>query len=238
MKITQHGKNLWQLTQFWAFNSYLVREEDGLTVVDTNMAGNGKAILQAAQAIGLPVTRITLTHAHGDHAGSLDELRQVLPTVEVALTPRTVAFLKGQLELQVNEPQAKLRGSFVKRTTQATRCLQPGDKVGSLRLLAAAGHTPDHIAFFDERDGTLIAGDAFQTQAGIAVAGVTRWLFPFPALATWHLPTALETAIALRALKPARLAVGHGRVLENPLAQMDEAIRVAEALANGQTQMA
>lgn len=238
MKITQHGNNLWQLTQLWAFNSYLVREEDGLTVVDTNMAGNGKVILRAAQTIGLPITRIALTHAHGDHAGSLDELHQLLPDAEVALTPRTAAFLKGQLELQVNEPQAKLRGSFVKRTTQATHRLQPGDKVGSLRMLAAAGHTPDHIAFFDERDGTLIAGDAFQTQAGIAVAGVTRWLFPFPALATWHLPTALETAIALRALKPARLAVGHGRVLENPLAQMDEAIRVAEALANGQTQMA
>ncbi len=238
MKITQHGKNLWQLTRLWAFNSYLVREEDGLTAVDTNMAGNGKAILQAAQAIGLPVTRITLTHAHGDHAGSLDELHKLLPDAEVALTPRTAAFLKGQLELQANEPQAKLRGSFVKRTTQATRRLQPGDKVGSLRVLAAAGHTPDHIAFFDERDGTLMAGDAFQTQAGIAVAGVTRWLFPFPAMATWHLPTALETAIALRALKPARLAVGHGQVLENPLAQMDEAIQAAEVLAHGQTQMA
>lgn len=238
MKITQHGKNLWQLTRYWAFNSYLVREEDGLTVVDTNMAGNGRAILQAAQAIGLPVTRITLTHAHGDHAGSLDELRQVLPDAEVALTPRTVAFLKGQLELHGDEPETRLRGSFVRRTTLPTRLLQPGDKVGSLRVIAAAGHTPDHIAFFDERDGTLIAGDAFQTQAGIAVAGVTRWLFPFPAMATWHLPTALKTAIALHTLKPARLAVGHGQVFENPLAQMDAAIRAAEVLAHGQTQMA
>lgn len=238
MKITQHGKNLWQLTRLWAFNSYLVREGDELTVVDTNMAGNGKAILRAAQAIGLPVTRLTLTHAHGDHAGSLDELHQLLPEAEVALTPRTAAFLQGKLELMPGEPQAKLRGGFVKCVTQPTRILQPGNKVGSLRVFAAAGHTPDHIAFYDDRDGTLIAGDAFQTQAGIAVAGVTRWLFPFPAMATWHLPTALETAIALRDLKPARLAVGHGRVIENPLAQMDEAIRAAEALANGQTQMA
>lgn len=238
MKITQHGENLWQLTRFWAFNSYLVREDDGLTVVDTNMAGNGQTILKAAQVIGLPITRITLTHAHGDHAGSLDELRQLLPDAEVALTPRTATFLQGKMDLLPNEPQAKLRGNFVRCTTQPTRLLQSGDQVGSLRVIAAAGHTPDHIAFYDERDGTLIAGDAFQTQAGIAVAGVTRWLFPFPALATWHLPTALETAITLRDLKPVRLAVGHGRVLENPLAQIDEAIRAAEVLAHGQTQMA
>ena len=83
---------------------------------------------------------------------------------------------------------------------------------------------------------TLIAGDTFQTQAGIAVAGVRRWLFPFPAMATWHLPTALESAIALRRLEPRRLAVGHGRVLNNPSSMMDKAIAEAEAKALDQTQ--
>ena len=71
MKVTQHGKNLWQITRLTAFNSFLVREDDGLTVVDTNMSGSGKDILQAAASIGLPIRRITLTHAHADHAGSL-----------------------------------------------------------------------------------------------------------------------------------------------------------------------
>ena len=48
--------------------------------------------------------------------------------------------------------------------------------------------------------------------------------FPFPGLATWDRPTALRTARALRALEPARLAPGHGRVVEDPLAAMDAAI--------------
>jgi glyoxylase-like metal-dependent hydrolase (beta-lactamase superfamily II) len=43
-------------------------------------------------------------------------------------------------------------------------------------------------------------------------------------MATWHRPTALETARALRALDPARLAPGHGRVVEAPAAAMDAAI--------------
>jgi glyoxylase-like metal-dependent hydrolase (beta-lactamase superfamily II) len=104
----------------------------------------------------------------------------------------------------------------------------PGDKVGSLRLVAAPGHSPGQVAYFDERDSTLVAGDAFQTRGGMAVSGVIRPTFPFPALATWHKPTALATARTLRDLNPSRLAVGHGQVLEAPDAALDEAIAIAE----------
>lgn len=238
MKLTQHGKNLWQVTRFAAFNNYLVREADGLTLIDTNMSGSQKAILAAAESIGLPITRITLTHAHGDHVGSLDEVAALIPEAEVAFTKRTAEFLQGNLELRPDEPRAKLRGSFMERSTKATRLLAPGDMLGSLRVIAAPGHTPDHIAFLDERDGTLIAGDAFQTAAGTAVSGMIRWLFPFPAMATWHLPTALKTAVTLRNLNPTRLAVGHGHVLENPVSQMEQAIQEAEAKVHAQTKMA
>jgi glyoxylase-like metal-dependent hydrolase (beta-lactamase superfamily II) len=43
-------------------------------------------------------------------------------------------------------------------------------------------------------------------------------------MATWHRPTALETARSLRALEPARLAPGHGKVVDAPAAAMDAAI--------------
>ncbi len=36
---------------------------------------------------------------------------------------------------------------------------------------------------------------------------------------------AVESARALRAHEPSRLATGHGRVVEQPLAAMDEALR-------------
>ena len=229
MKVTQHGHNLWKLTRFFVMNYYLVREDDGLTIIDNGLSGGAEGILKAAAAIGQPITRITLTHAHGDHVGSLDELRALLPEAEVAFSARTAAFLQGDLSLLADEPQAQLRGSFVTRQTQPNRILQPGDYLGSLRVVAAPGHAPDQIAFLDGRDGTLIAGDAFQTQGGIAVSGIMRWRFPLPAMATWHLPTALETARTLRQLSPTRLAVGHGGVLEAPLNQMDQAIAEAAA---------
>lgn len=92
--------------------------------------------------------------------------------------------------------------------------------------------------FLDLRDHTLIAGDAFQVLGGVAVAGTLKPLFPLPALATWHKPTALQSAQVLRALEPSRLAVGHGRVLVEPLAEMDRAIAALSQELKGQNRHA
>lgn len=230
MRTTHHGHYLVQLTRFprlFPINCYLVREEDGFTLVDTGMASSAKSILAAARDLGQPIQRIVLTHAHSDHVGSLDALHQQLPDADVLISARDARFLAGDMTLDSSEPQAKLRGGYQTVTTRPTRLLFDGDRVGSLRVVSAPGHTPGQIALFDNRDGTLIAGDALQTRAGVAVAGTVRWRFPFPALATWHSATALASAQRLRALMPTRLAVGHGEVIEQPLAAMDQAIAVA-----------
>jgi glyoxylase-like metal-dependent hydrolase (beta-lactamase superfamily II) len=235
MKTTSHGQYLVQLTRLGAINCYFVREEDGLTLIDTGMAGSAPAILAAARELGAPIVRVALTHAHGDHVGSLDALRAALPAAQIAITARDARFLAGERSLDPDEPQAKLRGSYQTCTTRPTVLLADGDRFGSLEVVAAPGHTPGHAAFLDLRDRTLIAGDAFQTLGGVAVAGTFQLLFPLPAIATWHKPTALQSARRLRALDPARLAAGHGRVLAAPLAAMDQAIDVA-ARSLGETQ--
>jgi len=232
MRLTRHGEHLIQLTRFpllFPINTYLVSEPDGFTLIDTGMSGFGKRIMAATRELGLPITRIALTHAHGDHAGALDELHALLPEAEILVGARDARFLAGDMSLDPNEPQDKLRGSYVTARVRPTRLVEPGDRVGSLEVIAAPGHTPGQIACFDTRDRTLIAGDVFQTRAGLAVSGKLRPLFPFPAIATWHKQTALATARALRALEPSRLAVGHGEVIEAPGAAMDRAI--AEAVA-------
>jgi glyoxylase-like metal-dependent hydrolase (beta-lactamase superfamily II) len=233
MRISAHGDYLVRLTRFTAFNCYLVRQEDGLALIDTGLGGSAAGILKAAQPIGEPIVRILLTHAHADHVGSLDALTQALPGVEVLIGAREARLLAGDMSLNADEPQTPPRGGFPRVNTQPTRTLQAGERIGSLEVIAAPGHTPGHIAFLDTRDGTLIAGDAFYSWGGLAVSGKLTLLFPFPALATWHKPTALSTARALRALEPARLALGHGPVIERPLTQMDQAIATA-ARAFGQ----
>lgn len=213
-----------RISRLGAVNCYLVTEDDGLTLVDTMIPRSAKVIRAAADRLGDRIARIALTHAHGDHVGSVDELAESLPGVELLISERDARLLDKDKTLDPGEPKDKLRGGFPGTKTRPTRTLQPGDRVGSLEVVAAPGHTPGQVAFLDVRDRTLICGDAYSTLGGVYTTAKVNPRFPLPTMATWHRPTALETARALRALDPARLAPGHGRIVEHPGAAMDAAI--------------
>jgi glyoxylase-like metal-dependent hydrolase (beta-lactamase superfamily II) len=216
--------DLIRIRRFGIVNAFLVREDDGLTLVDTTLPRSAKPILAAAARAGAPIVRIALTHAHGDHIGSLDALAAALPGAEVVISARDARLLEKDMSLDPGEPQDKLRGSYPGARTRPTRTLQPGDRVGSLEVVAAPGHTPGHVAFLDTRDRTLLCGDAFSTLGGVETSARPNPRFPLPGMATWHRPTALESARRLVELQPARLAPGHGQVVESPVGAMQAAI--------------
>jgi glyoxylase-like metal-dependent hydrolase (beta-lactamase superfamily II) len=216
--------NLNRIRRLGLVNAFLVAEDDGLTLIDTGLPRSEKAILKAARRLGAPIRRIVLTHAHADHTGSLDALAVALPGVEILIGERDARLLAGDTSLDPAEPQDAVRGSFADIRTRPTGALVPGERVGSLEVVAAPGHTPGQVALLDTRDRTLYCADAFSSLGGVATSAKLNPRFPLPAFATWHKPTALATAKALRALDPARLAPGHGPVVERPGAAMDRAI--------------
>jgi glyoxylase-like metal-dependent hydrolase (beta-lactamase superfamily II) len=218
-----------QISRFGLMNAYLVEEDDGLTLVDT-MMGASKKILAAAEALGKPIVRIALTHAHGDHIGSLDDLKAALPDAEVSISPRDAKLLAKDLTQSPEEAaMGKFRGDLRGAKTTPDRLLEPGDRVGSLEVVAAPGHTPGHIAFLDTRDRALICGDAYATVGAVATTAKPDWRFPATGFGTWNRPLSLETARALRALEPTALAPGHGKIVTDPVAAMDRAIAKSAA---------
>jgi glyoxylase-like metal-dependent hydrolase (beta-lactamase superfamily II) len=207
-------------------NCYLVREDDGLTLVDCLWPGSTPTILAAASRAGGTIRRIALTHAHHDHTGALEALRRALPESELLVGARESRLLKGDRDHLPGEPRGKLgKAVYRARDVEIDTRLEIGDRVGSLEVVDAKGHTPGQIGFLDTRDRTLICGDAYLTVGKPFVCNERVVRFPVPALfGLWHGPTAVESARSLRALEPARLASGHGRVVERPVASMDEAL--------------
>jgi glyoxylase-like metal-dependent hydrolase (beta-lactamase superfamily II) len=215
-------------------NCYLVEEEDGLTLIDAALPYSMKGILKAAAAIGKPITKIILTHAHEDHVGALDKIKEALPDVPVYISVRDNRIMHGDTSLEEHEHQTPIKGGVPKKLkTRANILLKEGDLIGSLAAIETPGHTPGSMSFIDTRSKALIAGDAYQTRGGIAVAGdIVTW-FPFPAFGTWSKETSLASAKKLVSYQPKLLAVGHGEMLENPVREMEQAINRLEQKLKG-----
>ncbi|PQZ56607.1 MULTISPECIES: MBL fold metallo-hydrolase [Bacillus] len=217
------------LPRLCPINCYFVEEETGLTLIDAALPFCAKKILESARKIGKPITNIVITHAHDDHVGALDAIKQELPNVSVYISERDARLLEGDLSLQKGERNTPIKvGVSRKIQTTPDFLLQEGDRIGSLVAIETPGHTPGSMAFLDTRNDALIVGDAFQTRGGVAVAGQLKWLFPFPVFGTWDANMALTSAQKLLEYKPTILATGHGKMIKDPLLHMQRAIEEAE----------
>jgi glyoxylase-like metal-dependent hydrolase (beta-lactamase superfamily II) len=220
MSTTQINPSLIQVNRFRFVNAFLVREDDGFTLVDTTIGGGADELIGAARSAGGEIKRIALTHGHGDHVGSLDALKQKLgASVEVSMPDLDARIHAGEKVVDGKPP-----GMWPKITTIPDVRLTGGERIGSLEVIPTPGHTPGHVSFLDTRDRTIIVGDTLTSIGGLAVSSHVYWKFPLAAFATWDKGKDVDSAKSIRSLDPTLLVVGHGGPVRAPSADLDKAI--------------
>ena len=171
---------------------------DGLVLVDTGVPGSEDAILASLESLGRErreLRHILITHADGDHVGSLP-----------ALVEATGAEVSAQsLEAEVIEGKRPARsGQVVEKPVSVDRIVAEGDVLslgGGIRVVETFGHTAGHISYVLSDERVLLAGDALNNLEGLAGSMPQYTLDP---------DRAREAVRKLAALEPDTICFGHG----------------------------
>jgi glyoxylase-like metal-dependent hydrolase (beta-lactamase superfamily II) len=173
---------------------------------------HARAVLDAAESLG-GVAGIVLTHRHFDHAGAV---RLLLEEVDVEV----LAGPHGSPEGRFGEPDAE--------DLPPTGIVRQGDHAGPFDVIETPGHAADHISLITR--GELFSGDTVLGEGSVFIPPGGGSLGRY-----------LESLRRLRTLDARVLYPGHGPVVPNPAAKIDEYIahrldrerRLVEALERG-----
>jgi glyoxylase-like metal-dependent hydrolase (beta-lactamase superfamily II) len=148
-------------------NAYLVKRDDGITIVDTGLPRNAGKIIDYVQSIGCrpsDVKTIILTHPDVDHAGSVARLKEQT-NAKVAIHEADAPILSGEKErakglsgLFLRAIGAVLRFSRMK----ADVLLKEADIIDGLTVIHTPGHSDGSICLYLP-SRALFVGDALFT---------------------------------------------------------------------------
>ena len=179
----------WERVNLGFVSAYILVRGGEAAIVDTGVEGSAEDIERSLVGVGLTygdVGHLILTHHHGDHVGSADQV----------LTFATEATGYAGAE---DIP----RISAMPRPLTA---VADGDEVFGLQIVTTPGHTAGSISVLDPVGGLLVAGDALGTNGGRPALPGAQF--------TEDMDIAKQSVVKLGRLEFETLLVGHGEPIE------------------------
>lgn len=143
-------------------NAGAVIDDDGITVIDTLMVrSQWVPFATAVHALGHPVRRIVLTHAHIDHVGG----SAAFPNAGVYGSSQTSALLDGEMPIDAYKSfMPSFRDDFDDLAELGTRPVthlvtDAAQLTGRCEVLPATGHTEGDLMVMVADADVIFAGD-------------------------------------------------------------------------------
>lgn len=196
-------------------NLYLIGEDD-LTLIDAGFIGEPTLSLIMEEIRDRRLERILVTHGHRDHIGSAAAIREATGC-EILCHTLDFPLVEGRY------------GGLA-----PDRAFQEGDmfKTGrfELEVIETPGHSPGHVCFWIAGQGILISGD-------LVVGSGTTLVGP----PDGNMKAYMNSLEKVRGMKPSLILPGHGPVVEDPAAKIEELIEhrllreitIAKTLSSG-----
>uniref|UniRef100_UPI0020BD7828 MBL fold metallo-hydrolase n=1 Tax=Lysinibacillus sp. D4B1_S16 TaxID=2941231 RepID=UPI0020BD7828 len=102
------------MPRIFPVNCYFVEEQHKLTLIDAALPYSAKSIMDLAKTVGKPTTKIIITHAHNDHIGALDTIKEEIPDCQVYISSRDALLLEGNKTLLPHEKSVPIKGGLPK----------------------------------------------------------------------------------------------------------------------------
>ncbi len=202
---------------------YLLETSDGLALNDCGPSVCVASLEEGLGRFGVALSdirQLLLTHIHLDHAGAAGILARRNPSLQVHVSEIGSAHLVDPSRLErsarrlYGEAFDELWGEVAPVPEEQVRILE--HKLLGLEAFPTPGHASHHACYLAP-DGTLYAGDA----AGVRIQP-DEYVSPPTPPPDFELETWLRTIDEIERREPARLALIHFGVVDDPAPHLDQ----------------